>query len=902
MKEPTVTANDKESIIDCINVYFGNKAQENQSWLVKETVDRRFGWVEVVNTAVAPREQGWKIHVSATIHSVLDVLRAIAPTLKAYCASFKVCRNFTDVRFLNSGDAGLSQIGKVITVYPNNDEQMVELAFQLNKLTAGLSGPRIRYDRPLSPGSLVHYRFGSFGQLTYQDITGEIKLAIKTPDGDLTEDDRLNLNPPPWAIDPFNEAGYYLPEDPQNLVLSGRYLCLGQIYRSAKGCVLLAEDMETDDSRQVVIKQAHRNIFPDGGKVDSISMLRNEMGILSRLQGYHCIPKIFDDFEQNGDYFIVLECIEGIDLRQYVSTRSYSGCYFSEQDIVNWGLHICAIVHLLHSNNIIHRDLKPGNFILTDENAIKLLDFELAFDSLLANSNFAVMGTRGYYSPQQMSGASPSISDDVFGLGALLYYLATNCDPSLAAREWGYDDRWIDEINSDVQPALQMIIKKCLEFDPNLRYSSVEDVARDLSSIPLSSDKPRQICNTITTQHPPYITLALNIGAYACSIAREDPAGMKWISEHKYSYGVAPRDINVGASGIGLFLIDLYTVTNENAFKDTALKACDWLLSAHHRAGNFLPGLYVGESGVGMFTLLVGITLQSDYHIQHSIKIADQVYEYLPSSPDLFNGLAGCGMYLLILSEVTGNDAILGKAVDIGERLIKMAESHDDECSWVIPSGYGSLSHSKCIGFAHGAAGIGYFLIELFEATGHEKFREVAVKTATFILRNGKPVLNDGTGTNWPDTVGGDIQSLFWCHGAAGVVRFFTRLYEICRDSAYLDAAKKAGLLVANGGRWLNPTQCHGLSGNIECLLDLYWATNDHIWQSQARHLAKIMIAQSVEQNGFIVWPSEEPTIITPDFMVGYSGVGECLLRLHSVSHRPHIISRQYFKQALGVL
>jgi class IV lanthipeptide synthase len=81
--------------------------------------------------------------------------------------------------------AGLSQVGKVITIYPSDDDQLIWLALELDKLTSKLDGPRIYSDRPVNKNSLVHYRYGTFIILTYQNAAGQIIPAIRTPDGEL---------------------------------------------------------------------------------------------------------------------------------------------------------------------------------------------------------------------------------------------------------------------------------------------------------------------------------------------------------------------------------------------------------------------------------------------------------------------------------------------------------------------------------------------------------------------------------------------------------------------------------------------------------------------------------------------------------------------------------------------
>ena len=102
------------------------------------------------------RDQGWKLHVSATPRCALEVLRAALDVLLAAGARFKVVNTMRQLAAMNSGMYASSQIGKFITVYPSDDAQAVLLAVELDRVTSGQCGPRVPTDRSLRPGSVVH--------------------------------------------------------------------------------------------------------------------------------------------------------------------------------------------------------------------------------------------------------------------------------------------------------------------------------------------------------------------------------------------------------------------------------------------------------------------------------------------------------------------------------------------------------------------------------------------------------------------------------------------------------------------------------------------------------------------------------------------------------------------------
>ena len=125
------------------------------SWRVEERDNPDEPWIVARPLDSVLPAQGWKLHVSATLSSALDVLTQALPVLVAARVPFKVAKTLETLASLNYGVAGSSQIGKFITVYPRDDEQAVDLAVRLDQATAGLTGPAVPSDRPLHPGSRV---------------------------------------------------------------------------------------------------------------------------------------------------------------------------------------------------------------------------------------------------------------------------------------------------------------------------------------------------------------------------------------------------------------------------------------------------------------------------------------------------------------------------------------------------------------------------------------------------------------------------------------------------------------------------------------------------------------------------------------------------------------------------
>ena len=132
--------------------------------------------------AQLPR-QGWKLHVSATAANAHQMVSRCLPVLLTTGCAFKVARSTEVVAELTGPQADRVQAGKVMTVYPVDEDSLRAVAAALVTATADLGGPRILTDRPVSPGSVVHYRYGAFTGVPTFGADGRLTAALRAPDG-----------------------------------------------------------------------------------------------------------------------------------------------------------------------------------------------------------------------------------------------------------------------------------------------------------------------------------------------------------------------------------------------------------------------------------------------------------------------------------------------------------------------------------------------------------------------------------------------------------------------------------------------------------------------------------------------------------------------------------------------
>jgi WD40 repeat protein len=205
--------------------------------------------------------------------------------------------------------------------------------------------------------------------------------------------------------------------------------------------------------------------------------------------------------------YIVSELLEGQTLRDRLRTGA-----LSQRKAVDYALQVCRGLAAAHDKGIVHRDLKPENIFLTEDGRVKILDFGLAKLTQTDNAPAAsgavtmdteagtVLGTMGYMSPEQVRGRDVDHRSDIFALGAILYEMLsgkrafhgeTAADTLSAILKEDPPD--LSETNRQVSPALERILRHCLEKSPPERFQSVRDVAFDLESLSISASSKLQI-------------------------------------------------------------------------------------------------------------------------------------------------------------------------------------------------------------------------------------------------------------------------------------------------------------------------------------------------------------------------------------------------------------------------
>src|SRR5258708_12558053 len=287
-------------------------------------------------------------------------------------------------------------------------------------------------------------------------------------------------------------------------VLGERYQLQEPIGRGGMATIYRGQDMRMD---RIVAVKVLREVYSTDPKF--VTRFQREAKAASSLQ-HPNIVQVYDYGQTDGNYFIVMELVEGTDLRRYLRSR---GVLAVDRAIII--AHDVALgLGAAHRRGIVHRDVKPQNVLVGKDGSIKLTDFGIAsvykdINAERLTTTGMTLGTVQYYAPEQAQGEIVSPAADVYALGIVMYEMLTGRTPfdgdtPVAVAMQHIQDVPVppSELNPGIPQALEDIIMRCLEKIPEMRFRDGSQLARALESLG-EADASEMGTNQFLVQGPP---------------------------------------------------------------------------------------------------------------------------------------------------------------------------------------------------------------------------------------------------------------------------------------------------------------------------------------------------------------------------------------------------------------
>ena len=269
-------------------------------------------------------------------------------------------------------------------------------------------------------------------------------------------------------------------------ILAGRYKIIRKLGCGGFAVTYEAQDLQNPGNSPCVIKEIP---FPRSKNPLVLERARNrfqsEANALQALGNDPRIPELFNRFEENNNFYLVQEFIEGTLLSQEL----IEGKQWTEAQTIALLREILEILKFVHQANVIHRDITPSNLIRRTNGRIVLIDFGAVkeISTLTSNSTGEILtsqaiGTSGYMPPEQYNPRSvPQPCNDIYPVGIIAIQALTGRHPNNLPLDPETSDKlWIFSTSERVSDRLKNILNKMVRFNPPQRYKSAIEVLQDL--------------------------------------------------------------------------------------------------------------------------------------------------------------------------------------------------------------------------------------------------------------------------------------------------------------------------------------------------------------------------------------------------------------------------------------
>jgi serine/threonine protein kinase len=831
-----------------------------------------------VGTALV--KQSWILHLSVIQTQFISLLNTILPTLAKENVAFKVAGNVDVTRNILDGRLGYANIGKVITIYPEDEQQVLQLATKLVALTKPFSGPNVRTD----------YYLGGVVFASYVISNSSINELPK-------DNNRIPFMLPIGLKWPFEQLVPYI-QPMEKKLWKYKYHPLFLIKDDVKGRVIKGNYFKTFFNIQFcIIKEGVKNMWSDESGRDVVDRLHWQYELYSRLGGIIPIPKIFDLFEQDNNTYLVMEFIKGQSLHNKIAALYEGKSWFEllpsrKIKLLAYFSNILDVIEKLHENGYVHRDITPANFIISKRNTVYLIDMELTY-SIVEKRPAPVFkhGTIGFMSPEQYEAKLPNIKEDIYALGALMILIFTGLSPSEVNKSSIKLQSLLTLLTED-QEICSLIIK-CVDQDPAKRpeiafiKKAIQRYRRELELTPSIVTNPTVRLKPNNEQLYVIINKAITGLNDRQMISREKIWKSRirknenpWISSTEYI--IQPGVYN-GLAGVLYLLarakrVGFNTSTCMDGYNESWKYLCNNYLD---NPTALEPGLYDGFAGIAM-AIFEGI--------KSGMLPLDPYLNYLPKcftssmkNIDFANGHAGQITAFLHCSSQLDNSFAQTFLHPHIELLIKQQQK---DGSWNIFRN----PEEKIIGFSHGIAGIICSLVAYSHYKTDERVSMAIQRGVHWLTKvahktNGNPYWNTTTKSKSVDRWSSSI-------GIPGVLLALIKSYSIIKDPSIKRMAERVLHQLPKAPTINNLSQAFGLAGLGELYLEANKVFETDKWQNRIEWIVDLIMHSFSEDNEMAGhWYTNSESELEANLMTGISGIIHFLIRYHSPAQIGYILT-----------
>ncbi|NII29859.1 protein kinase [Pseudoflavitalea sp. X16] len=641
-----------------------------------------------------------------------------------------------------------------------------------------------------------------------------------------------------------------------------------------------------------VIKEGSLGDSKDRSGRDIIDRLKWQKHLHESLQDKVRIPRLLGSFEENGNYYLVIEFIAGRPLHTLLAEKRKAERQnvFARQGVdkrlAGYLVQAAEILEKLHRVGIVHRDFTPNNLLITGRRKVALIDMELSY-SLRQQFPQPVftLGTYGYMSPQQEAMQVPTKAEDIYALGAILFLAWSGVAPAKVLREsWDSVQKKLPFFIADKHIA--ELIGQCLSPEVAIRpdAATIAGTLRQYKA-DLIKGTARPLNSTITVSKEEIMVAATSALQAMCSPLMADPEKGWFAVDMKAS----PKEdksklqkawyasFNRGASGIIYLLARAKQVGLDTGSAQPLIeKGLDFIATKYiNRIGQATTGLHFGADGIAaaLATAMDAELIESSPTYQRWVT---QLLQKANPAISIAHGAAGQGMAVLLSGGHLPWHTYHALLQKYAEVLIQRQQKDGSWINGYYTARFGRKKARVTRGFLSGMAGQIAFLLEYGHLLQHEPSMEAARQGLYWLLGQARP--KKGT-LLWRSSQGKALSYSF-SDGIAGVALAFIKGYEYTREETFGKAASATLHALPVNLTDNGLSQDTGLAGLGEVYLEAFRVLRENHWQQRADWIAQvIMQLRQVHPQHGDYWLVEGERQPVANFMVGNSGVIHFLLR-----------------------